>query len=141
LVMLGAMLGLGTAMEITGAARWLTVNLVGALGALGPIVVLSGFYLLTSLLTEVMSNNATAVLMAALAIEVAAALGVDARPFLFAVAYAASASFMTPIGYQTNTMVFGVGQYQFSDFVRVGLPLNLIFWVLATLLIPHFWEF
>jgi di/tricarboxylate transporter len=141
LVMLGAMLGLGIAMETTGAARWLTVNLVGALGALGPIVVLAGFYLLTSLLTEVMSNNATAVLMAALAIEVAAALGVDARPFLFAVAYAASASFMTPIGYQTNTMVFGVGQYQFGDFVRVGLPLNLLFWILATLLIPRFWAF
>lgn len=141
LVMLGAMLGLGIAMETTGAARWLTVNLVGTLGALGPIVVLSGFYLLTSLLTEVMSNNATAVLMAALAVEVAAALGVDARPFLFAVAYAASASFMTPIGYQTNTMVFGIGQYQFGDFVRVGLPLNLLFWILATLLIPRFWGF
>ncbi|MGQ9902259.1 MAG: SLC13 family permease [Fimbriimonadales bacterium] len=141
LVMLGAMLGLGIAVETTGAARWLTTNLVGTLGALGPIVVLSGFYLLTSLLTEVMSNNATAVLMAALAVEVAAALGVDARPFLFAVAYGASASFMTPIGYQTNTMVFGVGQYQFSDFMRVGLPLNLLFWILATLLIPRFWGF
>lgn len=141
LVMLGAMLGLGTAMETTGAARWLTTNLVSTLGALGPVVVLSGFYLLTSLLTEVMSNNATAVLMAALAIEAAAALGVDARPFLFAVAYAASASFMTPIGYQTNTMVFGIGQYQFGDFVRVGLPLNLLFWILATLFIPRFWGF
>lgn len=139
LIMLGAMLGLGAAMETTGAARWLTTNLIGTLGALGPIVALSGFYLLTSLLTEVMSNNATAVLMAALAIEVAAALGVDARPFLFAVAYAASASFMTPIGYQTNTMVFGVGQYQFSDFVRVGAPLNILFWILATILIPRFW--
>ncbi len=141
LIMLGAMLGLGAAMETTGAARWLTTNFIGALGALGPIVALSGFYLLTSLLTEVMSNNATAVLMAALAIEVAAALGVDARPFLFAVAYAASASFMTPIGYQTNTMVFGVGQYQFSDFVRIGAPLNILFWILATLLIPRFWGF
>lgn len=135
------MLGLGAAMEITGAARWLTTSFIGALGALGPIIALSGFYLLTSLLTEVMSNNATAVLMAALAIEVAAALGVDARPFLFAVAYAASASFMTPIGYQTNTMVFGVGQYRFSDFVRVGAPLNFLFWILATLLIPRFWGF
>jgi di/tricarboxylate transporter len=141
LIMLGAMLGLGAAMEITGAARWLTTSFIGALGALGPIIALSGFYLLTSLLTEVMSNNAAAVLMAALAIEVAAALGVDARPFLFAVAYAASASFMTPIGYQTNTMVFGVGQYRFSDFVRVGAPLNILFWILATLLIPRFWGF
>ncbi|MCX7924835.1 MAG: SLC13 family permease [Fimbriimonadales bacterium] len=141
LIMLGAMLGLGAAMETTGAARWLTTSIVAPLGALGPIVALSGFYLLTSLITEVMSNNATAVLMAALAIEVAAALGVDARPFLFAVAYAASASFMTPIGYQTNTMVFGIGQYQFSDFVRVGAPLNFLFWILATLLIPRFWGF
>ncbi len=141
LIMLGAMLGLGAAMETTGAARWLTTNFIGALGALGPMVALAGFYLLTSALTEMMSNNATAVLMAALAIEVAAALGVDARPFLFAVAYAASASFMTPIGYQTNTMVFGVGQYQFSDFVRVGAPLNLLFWIVATLLIPRFWGF
>ncbi|RMH05989.1 MAG: SLC13 family permease [Armatimonadetes bacterium] len=141
LIMLGAMLGLGTAMEVTGAARWLTNTLIGALGALGPMVALAGFYLFTSVLTEVMSNNATAVLMAGLAIEVAAALGVDARPFLFAVAYAASASFMTPIGYQTNTMVFGVGQYQFSDFLRVGAPLNILFWILATLLIPRFWGF
>ncbi|MCS6919164.1 MAG: SLC13 family permease [Fimbriimonadales bacterium] len=141
LLMLGAMLGLGAAMETTGAAHWLTTTFIGALGAWGPIVALSGFYLLTSLLTEVMSNNATAVLMTALAIEAAAALGVDARPFLFAVAYAASASFMTPIGYQTNTMVFGVGQYRFGDFVRVGAPLNLLFWILATLLIPRFWGF
>lgn len=141
LIMLGAMLGLGAAMEVTGAARWLTTHFIGALGTLGPIVALAGFYLFTSLMTEVMSNNATAVLMAGLAIEVAAALGVDARPFLFAVAYAASASFMTPIGYQTNTMVFSVGQYQFGDFVRVGAPLNILFWILATLLIPRFWRF
>ncbi|MDW8107519.1 MAG: SLC13 family permease, partial [Armatimonadota bacterium] len=123
------------------AARWLTQQLMGALGALGPIVMLSGFYLLTSLLTEVMSNNATAALMATLAIEVATALGVDATPFLFAVAYAASASFMTPVGYQTNLMVFGVGQYQFSDFLRVGAPLNLLLWLIATALIPRLWSF
>ncbi len=141
LVMLGAMLALGKAMETTGAARWMTTQVVSSLGALGPFIVLSAFYLLTSLLTEVMSNNATAVLMSALAIEVAGAMGVDARPFLFAVAYAASASFMTPIGYQTNTMVYGVGQYQFSDFVRVGAPLNLLFWIVASLLIPRFWAF
>lgn len=141
LIMLGAMLGLGSALESTGAARWLTLQLVHTLGSWGPVVLLAGFYLLTSVLTEVMSNNATAALMAALAIEVAAALGVDARPFLFAVAYAASASFMTPIGYQTNTMVFGVGQYQFGDFVRVGAPLNFLLWIVATVLIPRFWAF
>ncbi len=141
LIMLGGMLALGNAMEHTGAARWLTSQMLIALGSLGPMAVLSGFYLMTSLLTEVMSNNAAAVLMSALAIEVAAALGVDARPFLFAVAYAASASFMTPIGYQTNTMVFNVGQYRFGDFVRVGTPLNILFWLIATLLIPLLWRF
>lgn len=141
LLLLGGMLGLGSAMEQTGAAKWLAMQMLHTLGSLGPVAVLSGFYLLTSLLTEAMSNNATAVIMSALAIEVAAALGVDARPFLFAVAYAASASFMTPIGYQTNTMVFGVGQYQFVDFVRVGAPLNLLFWLLATALIPLLWRF
>ncbi len=141
MVMLGGMLALGTAMETTGAARWLTTQIMHTLGGLGPYVVLAAFYLLTSLLTEMMSNNATAVLMAALAIEVASTLGVDARPFLFAVAYAASSSFMTPVGYQTNTMVFGVGQYEFRDFLRVGAPLNLLFWLLASLLIPYFWKF
>jgi len=140
IVMLGGMLALGTAMETTGAARWITTQMMQTLSALGPWVVLSAFYLLTSLLTEVMSNNATAVLMATLAIEVANTLGVDARPFLFAVAFAASASFMTPMGYQTNMMVFSVGQYEFRDFLRVGAPLNLLFWILASLLIPYFWK-
>lgn len=141
LMMLGAMLALGTAMEETGTARWLTLQLFGVAGNLGPWVMLSAFYLLTSLLTEVMSNNATAVLMAALAIEVAEVLGVSARPFLFAVAFSASSSFMTPIGYQTNTMVFNIGQYQFSDFMRIGAPLNLLYWVIASLLIPVIWHF
>lgn len=141
MIMLGGMLALGTAMESTGTARWMTVQIMDALGAMGPFVVLSAFYLLTSLLTEIMSNNATAVLMSALAIEVAHTLGVDARPFLFAVVFAASASFMTPVGYQTNTMVLNVGQYEFRDFLRVGTPLNLLFWVLATLSIPRFWKF
>ncbi len=141
LIMLGGMLALGKAMEETGAARWLTQQVLHTFGGLGPWVLLSVFYLLTSLLTEMMSNNATAVLMSALAIEVASAMGVEARPFLFAVAFAASASFMTPIGYQTNTMVLNVGQYQFSDFVRVGTPLNLLYWAIASLLIPIFWRF
>ncbi len=141
LIMLGGMLALGKAMEDTGAARWLTQQVLHTFGGLGPWVLLSVFYLLTSLLTEVMSNNATAVLMSALAIEVASAMGVEARPFLFAVAFAASASFMTPIGYQTNTMVLNVGQYQFCDFVRVGTPLNLLYWAIASLLIPIFWRF
>lgn len=139
--LLAGVLTLGVALEKTGAADLLSGFLVNWIGVLGPFAVLAGFYLLTSLLTEAMSNNATAVLLAPVAIATADAMAISPRPLLMAVAFAASSSFMTPVGYQTNTLIFGPGNYRFSDFTRVGAPLNLMFWILATLLIPVFWPF
>jgi di/tricarboxylate transporter len=136
LVLIAGTLALGRALDASGAARFLAEGLVGVVGVLGPVGVISAIYLVTNLLTEAMSNSATAVLMAPIAISTAGALGIDPRPLVFAVAFAASASFATPIGYQTNTFVYGPGGYRFLDYVRVGLPLNLLFWATATFLIP-----
>ncbi|MDA8017835.1 MAG: SLC13 family permease [Thermoanaerobaculia bacterium] len=137
--LLGGVIGLGRALESSGLAGAAAGFLVDHFQVLGPIAVLSGFYLLTSLLTESMSNNATVVLLGPIAVGTAGALGVDPRPFLVAVTAAASASFMTPVGYQTNTLIYGPGRYRFSDFIKVGGPLNLLFWILATFLIPLIW--
>jgi di/tricarboxylate transporter len=135
------MLTLGHAMEKTGAVKLVAETVVDAVGQNGPWIMLSLVYLLASALTEVVSNNAVGVLLTPIAIGIAQQLGVDPRPFVVAVMFGASASFATPIGYQTNTFVYGAGGYRYTDFVKVGLPLNLLFWVVATLLIPFFWPF
>ena len=137
--LLGGIIPLGLAIEQNGVAQLLADNLLGPLTAGGPIVLLACIYILTAMLTEVMSNNATAAILAPIAIILAGSLDADPRPFLIAITFAASTSFSTPIGYQTNTMVYSPGGYRFIDFTRIGLPLNFIFLIIATLLIPLIW--
>ena len=141
LLLIIGMLVLGTAMDKTGAAMVLATSVSKWLGPLGPWGILCGIYLLASVMTEVVSNNAVAVILAPILIRIAEALEVSPLPFLVAVMFGASASFATPIGYQTNTYVFGAGGYRFKDFAKVGVPLNLLLWVVASLLIPVFWPF
>lgn len=138
-LLMASVIPLGLAMDKTGAAQVLAEQVTATLGIWGPRAVLSGFLLLTMLLTEIMNNQASAALLAPMVIQVATDMGVDPRPFLMAVTYGASLCFMTPVGYQTNTLVYGPGQYRFTDFTRVGVWLNLLFWTVGSWLIPVLW--
>lgn len=141
LFLIFGMLGVSQGLDATGTASIMVETLVGLVGGLGPVATLAVVYVLTSVMTELVSNNAVAVLVGPIVIALAIQLGYDPRPFIMAVMFAASASFATPIGYQTNTFVYGAGGYRFSDFLRVGLPLNALFALVAVLIIPIFFPF
>ncbi len=140
LVAIGAALGLGKAMLVSGAAGAIADLIIGLAGS-HPFWVLFAVYGVTMLFTELVTNNAAAVLVFPIAQASAAAMQVDPMPFYMVLMVAASASFITPIGYQTNLMVYGPGGYRFTDFTRIGLPLSLMIWVVATLLAPMIWPF
>lgn len=139
--LLAMMLPVGTAIEQSGMAAFIAEAVVHIGQPYGPWIVLSLVILATSLLTEAITNNSAAVLMVPICVSVASELGVDPKPFVMGVAFAASMSFATPTGYQTNTMVYSPGAYRFLDYARVGVPLNLVFWLLASVLIPRIWPF
>jgi di/tricarboxylate transporter len=141
IVLLGSLIPLGIAMQNTGAAEFLAAGLLRLTLPLGLLGVLAAFYLLTSLLTELISNNAAAVVLTPIAVAMGVALDVSPLPFVIAVMFAASNSFLTPIGYQTNTFIYGPGGYRFSDFFRVGAPLSVILVIAATFVIPFFFPF
>lgn len=146
LLMLYGLLGLGMAMQNTGTAKFLSAEIVDLTERFVspqhlPMVLLWTVFLLTLLLTEVLSNNATAVMMVPIVVTLAHELNVDSRPFVMAVTVAASTAFALPMGYQTHMMVFGPGGYRFVDFLKVGIPLNIICWVIACTLIPFIWPF
>ncbi len=139
LTLIFAMLAIGAALESSGAVGLIVNAFAPFLTSLPPFLLVWAIYLLTSILTELVSNNAVAVVVTPIAIGLADALGINARPLVVAVMVAASASFATPIGYQTNMLVYGPGGYKFTDFMKVGIPLNLSIGILASLLIPLLW--
>jgi di/tricarboxylate transporter len=134
-----AMLAIGTALENAGLVEMLVNAATPTLSSFPPIVALAAIYLLSLLLTELVTNNAVAIVVTPIAIQLALALGADPRPFVIAVMFAASASFLTPIGYQTNTIVYGAGGYRFLDFARYGLPLTVVVAITSITAIPLIW--
>lgn len=141
LLLIVSMLVLGTALDRSGAITQIVALIGPTLAGMSPLIALALVYAATSILTELVTNNAVAVLMAPIAAGLATAIGVDPRPFVVAVMFGASASFATPIGYQTNTMVYTAGGYRFKDFLRLGLPMNVVIGTVSVLAIPVFWPF
>jgi di/tricarboxylate transporter len=139
--LIAGMLPLGIAMERTGAARFLADGMVSATGELGPRAVLAGLFLLTSLATQVIPTAALVVLMSPIALNAAADLGVSPYPLMMTVAMAASASLSSPVSHPANTLIMGPGGYRFVDYVRVGLPLTFLIFLIVVVLVPILWPF
>ena len=145
IVLIAALIPLGTVIESTGTASFIGESISQFVRSysdnLQPHILLALTYLITMILTEVSSNTATAIIMTPVVLSISASMGLDARPLIFGVCFAASASFSTPVGYQTNLMVYGPGGYRFSDFIKVGLPLSITLWLTAIIIIPMIWPF
>ena len=143
--LIAAFVPVGTAMINTGTADFLASLIIEVSrwfsGSLEAYLTLAFFYLLTSLLTQAVSNNAAAIILTPVAISLARTEGIEPHAFLIAICFAASAAFATPLGYQTNLMVYAPGGYRFTDYIRFGAPLNIILWILASILIPFYWPF
>jgi di/tricarboxylate transporter len=141
LFLIAGMVVIGLSLEITGLAALVTNSALAWLGTAGPYSALALLYGATLFLTEILSNAAVAVLVTPLAVALAQSLGVSPRPFLVAVMMAASAAFATPFGYQTNVLVYQMGGYSYTDFVKIGVPLNLLTWAVGVAAIPLFFPF
>jgi di/tricarboxylate transporter len=139
LLLIVSMLVLGAALEKSGAMSMIVVGMSESLSNTSPLLALAVIYALASILTEIVTNNAVAVIMTPIAAGVALQLGLEPRAFVVAVMFGASASFATPIGYQTNTMVYNAGGYRFGDFLRLGLPMNVLAGVVTVCLAPLIW--
>ncbi|MEL1226261.1 MAG: SLC13 family permease, partial [Candidatus Neomarinimicrobiota bacterium] len=143
IILISALIPVGIVIQKTGTAGWIAGLISSATESVPsewqPRVLLALIYFITIFLTEISSNAATAIIMTPISIAVAQQMGFDPRAFVFAVAFAASASFITPVGYQTNLMVYGPGGYKFSDYIRVGFPLAFIFWIMAIFILPILW--
>ena len=139
LILIVGTIALGTAMEKTGTAKFYAQQFISLLRNAGPVAILAGLIVFTSLSTQLLSNNATAVLLMPIAVSVALELGVNPKPFIVAVCFGASACFATPVGYQTNLLVYGPGGYRFNDYLKLGIPLNLIVFIMGSIFIPLLW--
>ena len=141
LITIACAIGISRALQNSGAADIIARSTINLSKGFGPLGVLAAIFIITNIFTEIITNNAAAAITFPVAYAAATQLGVDPRPFFITICIAASASFSTPIGYQTNLIVQSIGNYKFSDYWKIGLPLNILALILSLLVIPRFWPF